>query len=115
MILDDLVIFKIINFDILNPFLSISSRKIKSSGPTPKIKIIFDSSHHGRSMMNPGPSEGNKSTNWSLDLSTKVKPYSFTEKNCEMDCFERYGVAYCSCPKPGLELGKSHSPIFQKR
>jgi nephronectin len=25
-------------------------------------------------------------------------------KDCEMDCFERYGVAYCSCPKPGLEL-----------
>jgi len=25
-------------------------------------------------------------------------------KNCEMDCFERYGQAYCTCPKPGLKL-----------
>merc|ERR1719454_1354626 len=25
-------------------------------------------------------------------------------KNCEMDCFERYGVAHCACPKPGLKL-----------
>merc|ERR1712130_401295 len=25
-------------------------------------------------------------------------------KNCEMDCRERYGNAYCLCPKPGLQL-----------
>ena len=25
---------------------------------------------------------------------------------CELDCFERYGVAHCTCPKPGYKLGK---------
>jgi len=25
-------------------------------------------------------------------------------KNCEMDCYERYGIAHCTCPKPGLKL-----------
>jgi len=26
-------------------------------------------------------------------------------KGCELDCFERYGVAHCTCPKPGYKLG----------
>lgn len=26
-------------------------------------------------------------------------------KGCELDCFERYGVAHCTCPKPGFKIG----------